>query len=62
MPWNPLFHRDRRADGRQCRRDPEETRQGKTVNAATLDLCYPAEKNSDRKDRFVVNLTSTARP
>ena len=35
----------------------KETRQGKTVNAATLDLCYPAEKNSDRKDRFVVNLT-----
>ena len=34
----------------------KETRQGKTVNAATLDLCYPAEKNSDRKDRFVVNL------
>src|SRR5215469_9198060 len=34
----------------------KETRQGKTVNAATLDLCYPAEKNSGRKDRFVVNL------
>ena len=34
----------------------KETRQGKAVNAATLDLCYPAEKNSDRKDRFVVNL------
>lgn len=34
----------------------KETRQGKTVNAATLDLCYPAEKNADRKDRFVVNL------
>jgi hypothetical protein len=34
----------------------KETRQGKTVTAATLDLCYPAEKNSDRKDRFVVNL------
>jgi hypothetical protein len=35
----------------------KETRQGKTVNAASLDLCYPAGKNSDRKDRFVVNLT-----
>jgi hypothetical protein len=34
----------------------KETRQGKTVSAASLDLCYPAEKNSDRKDRFVVNL------
>jgi hypothetical protein len=34
----------------------KETRQGKTVNAASLDLCYPAEKNADRKDRFVVNL------
>ena len=35
----------------------KETRQGKTVIAATLDVCYPAEKNSDRKDRFVANLT-----
>jgi len=35
----------------------KETRQGKTVNAASLDLCYPAGKTSDRKDRFVVNLT-----
>jgi hypothetical protein len=35
----------------------KETRQGKTVTAATLDVCYPAEKNSDRKDRFVANLT-----
>lgn len=34
----------------------KETRQGKTVTAATLDVCYPAEKGSDRKDRFVVNL------
>ena len=34
----------------------KETRQGKTVTAATLDVCYPAEKNSDRKDRFVANL------
>jgi hypothetical protein len=35
----------------------KETRQGKTVTAATLDLCYPADKSSDRKDRFVANLT-----
>jgi hypothetical protein len=35
----------------------KETRQGKTVTAATLDVCYTAEKNSDRKDRFVANLT-----
>jgi hypothetical protein len=35
----------------------KETRQGKTVTAATLDVCYPAENNSDRKDRFVANLT-----
>jgi len=34
----------------------KETRQGKTVTAATLDVCYPVEKNSARKDRFVVNL------
>jgi hypothetical protein len=35
----------------------KETRQGKTVTAAVLDVCYPADKNSDRKDRFVANLT-----
>ncbi len=34
----------------------KETRQGKTVTAAVLDICYPAEKGSDRKDRFVANL------
>jgi hypothetical protein len=34
----------------------KETRQGKTVTAATLDVCYSAEKGSDRKDRFVANL------
>ena len=34
----------------------KETRQGKTVTAATLDVCYPVAKGSDRKDRFVVNL------
>jgi hypothetical protein len=34
----------------------KETRQGKTVTAAVLDVCYPAQKGSDRKDRFVTNL------
>jgi hypothetical protein len=34
----------------------KETRQGKTVTAAVLDVCYPTAKGSDRKDRFVVNL------
>ena len=34
----------------------KETRQGKTVTAAMLDVCYPVAKGSDRKDRFVVNL------
>ncbi len=34
----------------------KETRQGKTVTSALLDVCYPAAKGSDRKDRFVVNL------
>jgi hypothetical protein len=35
----------------------KETRQGKIVTAATLDVCYPVAKGSDRKDRFVANLT-----
>jgi hypothetical protein len=34
----------------------KETRQGKTLTAATLDVCYPIAKGSERKDRFVVNL------
>ena len=34
----------------------KETRTGKTVTAATLDVCYPVEKGAERKDRFVVNL------
>src|SRR3954465_14594920 len=34
----------------------KETRQGKPVTAAVLDVCYPAEKGFDRKDRFVANL------
>jgi hypothetical protein len=35
----------------------KETRQGKTVTAATLDVCYPVSKGGERKDRFVANLT-----
>jgi len=34
----------------------KETRQGKQVTAATLDVCYPAGNMTDRKDRFVINL------
>jgi hypothetical protein len=34
----------------------KETRQGKTVTSAVLDVCYPAEKGPDRKDRFIANL------
>src|SRR5579859_7717979 len=34
----------------------KETRQGNALTAATLDVCYPVVKGSDRKDRFVVNL------
>ncbi len=34
----------------------KETRQGKTVTTAVLDVCYPVAKGTDRKDRFVVNL------
>ncbi len=34
----------------------KETRQGKTVTSAVLDVCYPATKGSERKDRFVANL------
>jgi hypothetical protein len=34
----------------------KETRQGKTVTAAVLDVCYPVAKGAERKDRFVVNL------
>jgi len=36
----------------------KETRQGKAVTGAVLDVCYPADKTSDRKDRFIVNLTA----
>jgi hypothetical protein len=35
----------------------KETRQGKNVTAAVLDVCYPVAKGAERKDRFVVNLT-----
>ncbi|HJZ21554.1 MAG TPA: hypothetical protein VJ226_11390 [Bradyrhizobium sp.] len=34
----------------------KETHQGKTVTSAVLDVCYPVEKGSERKDRFVANL------
>jgi hypothetical protein len=34
----------------------KENRQGKTVTSAVLDVCYPAEKGSERKDRFVADL------
>ena len=34
----------------------KETRQGKTVTAAVLDVCYPVGKGSERRDRFVANL------
>src|SRR6202046_1157079 len=34
----------------------KETRQGRNVTAAVLDVCYPAQKGSHRKDRFVANL------
>ena len=35
----------------------KETRQGKSVSAAVLDVCYPVAKGSDRKDRFIASLT-----
>src|SRR5438128_2341399 len=35
----------------------KETRQGKTVTAAVLDVCYPVARGAERKDRFVANLT-----
>src|SRR5258708_5476615 len=34
----------------------KETRQGKPASWAVLAVCSPAEKGSDRKDRFVANL------
>ena len=34
----------------------KETRHGKTVTAAVLDVCYPVTKGSERKDRFVADL------
>src|SRR6266550_651877 len=37
----------------------KETRQGKTVTSAVLDVCYPAEKGSERRDRFVANLAAS---
>jgi hypothetical protein len=35
----------------------KEMRQGKTVTTAVLDVCYPANGKSARKDRFVANLS-----
>jgi hypothetical protein len=35
----------------------KETRQGKAVTSAVLDVCYPIEKGSARKDRFIANLS-----
>jgi hypothetical protein len=34
----------------------KESRQGKAVTSAVLDVCYPVDKTSDRKDRFVADL------
>lgn len=34
----------------------KETRQGRAVTAAVLDVCYPLDRVSGRKDRFVVDL------
>ncbi len=34
----------------------KETRQGKSVTAATLDVCYPAASGTERKERFVLPL------
>src|ERR1700753_3399006 len=36
----------------------KENRQGRAVTSAVLDLCYPVSKGSDRRDRFVVDLTA----
>lgn len=33
-----------------------ETRQGGRITAASLDMCYPASANSDRKERFTLDL------
>ena len=35
----------------------KEIRQGKAVTSAVLDVCYPIQKGSARKDRFVANLS-----
>jgi hypothetical protein len=34
-----------------------QLRQGRTVQSATLDMCYPADAAGDRKDRFVATLS-----
>src|SRR5260370_7268483 len=40
----------------------KETRQGKSVTAPALDVCYPTEKGPDPPARFAVNLPLTAPP
>ncbi|WP_322517906.1 hypothetical protein SR870_10510 [Rhodopseudomonas palustris] len=37
----------------------KETRQGKTVTGAVLDVCYSPARGSDHKERFVANLQVT---
>src|ERR1700750_2117960 len=37
----------------------KETRQGKTVTAAVLDVCYPVAKGAARKGPFVAHLADT---
>jgi hypothetical protein len=37
----------------------KETRQGKAVTSSVLDVCYSPSKDSDRRDRFVVNLAAS---
>ena len=34
----------------------KQTRNGTTITAASLDLCYPAPKDSERRDRVLVDL------
>jgi hypothetical protein len=34
----------------------KESRQGRAVTSAELDLCYPVSKGSDRRDRFIIDL------
>jgi hypothetical protein len=56
-PTKSAISPDRRLMDGNADVDPERDRQGKTVTSAVLDVCYPVEKGSDRKDRFVANLS-----